>query len=535
MWEDFFFKQYFLHDANHLMRKIFYYLVPVLLLVGIGIIIKFKMNKHTGDLKNKIKKWEPQFPHAVSYQVFVRSFADGNGDGIGDLEGIRKKLPYLSDLGIGAIWLTPIFESPTYHKYDIVNYSNIDKEYGNLGQLKDLITEAHKLRIKIILDFAANHTSTAHEWFKEAVKGNPEYKEFYNWSSDPSEWNKEPDHWHWVDDNRKGAEKYYGMFWRGMPDLNYDNEKVRTKIIEAASYWISECDIDGYRLDAASHIYPYPLREKNHLWWKQFADSMRKIKPDFYLVGEMWGGDTLIAPYLKSGFNAGFNFDLWFNIKASLQNEHDEICPKLFAAYKNYAAANLNFSDAIFLSNHDNPRIMDELNGNKDKARQAAAILFTLPYTPYVYYGDELGMFGPKPDEHIREPFLWQAADPALCKWEPNFHNAKTTDLNRQKDDPISIYNTYRNLIQLRNHDVILNDGQLIESAIKKEGILSYIRQIGEIKYLVLHNLTSKEIELDPGAGFNQEIKIIYKSGGDFEIIAHELKFPKYSTIIIQN
>ncbi len=393
------------------------------------------------------------------YRIFTRSFCDGNKDGLGDINGVRNKLQYLSELGIGAIWLTPIFESPTYHKYDVVDYYAIDKECGTLFELKKLVEEAHTLHIKVFLDFVANHTSTMHPWFKDAVKGVAPFKDYYYWSKDSNEWNKEPEHWHWVDDDTKEGAKYYGYFWRGMPDLNYDNNEVHSKIIEAAIYWIRECNIDGYRLDAASHIYPYSDRKKNHAWWKEFSEAVRKVKPDFYLVGEMWGGDTLIAPYLKAGFNAGFNFDLWFNIKATLAQEKDLITPKLFEVYKNYSSSNITFSDATMLSNHDNPRIMDEVNGSIEKAKQAAAILFTLPYTPYIYYGDELGMYGPKPDEHIREPFLWQPTDEAYCRWEPNYHNSSTPNIEIQLADSNSIYTTYKNLIRCRNNDAVLLEG----------------------------------------------------------------------------
>lgn len=474
------------------------------------------------------------FPHQVVYQIFTRSFADGNGDGIGDLNGVRNKLPYLKDLGIGAIWLTPIFESPTYHKYDVINYYAIDPECGSLSDLKHLVEDAHKLNIKIILDFVANHTSTEHEWFKESVKGNADYKSYYYWSRDSAVWNKEPEHWHWLDDKNKGSEKYYGYFWRGMPDLNYDNDKVRSKIIASAQYWIQECNIDGYRLDAASHIYPYAERIKTYEWWKQFSIALRNVKPDFYIVGEMWGGDTLIAPYLKAGLDAGFNFDGWFNIKATLKEEMDLMTTRLLETYKNYTQQNPMFSDATILSNHDNPRIMDEVNGNANKAKQAAAILFTLPYTPYVYYGDELGMFGPKPDEHIREPFLWQTNDPANCTWEPNYHNKTTARLSEQSADTNAIYEVYKSLIHLRNGNEVLANGTLTVSPIKMDGVLMYGRALGLKKYLIIHNLKNHESEIDLStlgakSGIEKLIPLITIS----RLQAQKLFIPAYGSVIV--
>ncbi len=479
-------------------------------------------------------EWKSKFPHQVVYQIFTRSFADGNGDGIGDLQGVKNKLPYLKELGIGAIWLTPIFESPTYHKYDIINYYQIDPECGTKEDLKQLVNEAHIMGIKIILDFVPNHTSTQHEWFKEAVKNNPTYKNYYSWSSDTSVWHKEPEHWHWVDDQTKGNEKYYGYFWRGMPDLNYDNPKVREEIIKAAQFWISECDIDGYRLDAASHVYPYADRKKNYAWWTEFSNAMRVQKPDFYIVGEMWGGDTLIAPYLKAGMDAGFNFDLWFNIKSSIAKSNDDVTTKLLATYNRYYNNRATFCDATLLSNHDNPRIMDEVQGDTDKAKLAAAILFTLPYTPYVYYGDELGMFGPKPDEHIREPFLWDATDEAKCNWEPNFHNAETPTLSSQKSNQSSMYNTYQSLIKFRNQDEVLSDGNYECTSLHKDGLMIYVRSKNAKSYLIVHNLQDSSTQLKLNElPHSREFKIVYSTGGRILQPADMLELKPYSSVVI--
>ncbi len=514
------------------MRTYYTVFITLIMVLPLKIMMSQKLENKN---QTSSEKWlHATFPNQVVYQVFTRSFADGNGDGKGDLNGIRKKLPYLKDLGIGAIWLTPIFESPTYHKYDITNYYAIDPECGTLAELKQLVEEAHKVNIKIILDFVANHTSSEHEWFKESAKGNAAYKNYYYWSSDRTLWNKEPEHWHWLDDHAKGSEKYYGYFWRGMPDLNYDNNIVRSQIIESAIYWIKECNIDGYRLDAASHIYPYAERNKNYEWWKQFSTTLRKVKPDFYIVGEMWGGDTLIAPYLKAGLNAGFNFDCWFNIKASLKEEKDLMTTKLLEAYKNYDRHNPMFSDALILSNHDNPRIMDEVEGNIDKAKQAAAILFTLPYTPYLYYGDELGMYGPKPDEHIREPFLWQTNDEANSTWEPNYHNKTTARLSEQIADTNSIYHVYKNLIHLRNSDEVLANGMLTLSLIHKDGFLMYGREIGNKKYLIIHNLKNLESGIDLSLlSTKNGIEKIISLNHISRLQAYQLFIPAFGSVMV--
>ncbi len=481
-------------------------------------------------------EWSLQFPRVVAYQIFTRSFADGNGDGKGDLIGIRKKLPYLKELGIGALWLTPIFKSPSYHKYDVTDYYAIDPEYGNMADLKALVNEAHASNIKIILDFVANHTSVKHPWFQEAAKfNNNPYQDFYIWSRDKEEWARDPEHWYYPDPKNPGDEKYYAFFSPGMPDLNYDNDTVRSRMIHAAEYWIQQTGIDGYRLDAASHVYPYAERTKNYAWWTRFSTAMRAVKPDFYIVGEMWGGDTLIAPYLKAGMNAGFNFGLWFDIRKSLEEGNDHMVNNLFSCYDHYQENNSTFTDAIFISNHDNPRIMDEVGGNMDKAKLAAHILFTLPYTPYVYYGDELGMFGPKPDEHIREPFLWGLKNPFNCKWEPNFHNARTKSLLQQQGDPNSLYSTYKKLIALRNKSEALSEGRMKRSPVNQPGLLSWMRSTGESNLIVIHNLqpVASRINLAslPGAG---QWTIEYKSSSAISLHDQILEIPAYGTVLVK-
>jgi alpha-amylase len=234
----------------------------------------------------------------VCYEIFVRSFCDSNKDGIGDLNGITSKLDYLQDLGVEALWLTPFCKSPSYHKYDVVDYQVIDPEYGTMQDLERLIEEAHRRDIRIIIDFVINHTSSENKWFLEAKKGkdNP-FRNYYSWltpaqidsmgvairEKTADSWETNP--WHWA---KKGdTEKYYGMFWSGMPDLNMDEPKVRKEIYEIGRFWL-EKGIDGFRMDAAKHIYPEWEAPKAHDFWVEFRQEMEKIKPDVYIVGEVW-------------------------------------------------------------------------------------------------------------------------------------------------------------------------------------------------------------------------------------------------------
>ncbi|RYF77405.1 MAG: alpha-amylase, partial [Cytophagaceae bacterium] len=216
----------------------------------------------------------------VHYEIFVRAFCDSNNDGIGDLNGVTQKLDYLSDLGISAIWLMPINPSSTYHKYDVTDYYGIDPEYGTIDDFRRLIDEAHKRGIAVLMDLVIHHTSIKHMWFQEAAKGpdNP-YRSFYKWmlpdeikrrnlaTRDITADSDERSPWHYAPGtNARSAttEKYYGMFWSGMPDLNFDHQPLREEIYKIVRYWLTDVGVDGFRLDAARHLYREAEEPKNH-------------------------------------------------------------------------------------------------------------------------------------------------------------------------------------------------------------------------------------------------------------------------------
>lgn len=461
----------------------------------------------------------------VCYEIFVRSFCDSNKDGIGDLNGITSKLDYLQDLGVEALWLTPFCKSPSYHKYDVVDYQVIDPEYGTMQDLERLIEEAHRRDIRIIMDFVINHTSSENKWFLEAKKGkdNP-FRNYYSWltpaqidsmgvairEKTADSWETNP--WHWA---KKGdTEKYYGMFWSGMPDLNMDEPKVRKEIYEIGRFWL-EKGIDGFRMDAAKHIYPEWEAPKAHDFWVEFRQEMEKIKPDVYIVGEVWTTAEKVAPFFR-GLKANFHFDLSFAIQEIVQTEKDTkaLVKMLLNNYTIFAQENPHFVDATMLTNHDQERIGSVANGNVQKLKMAANLLLTLPGNPFIYYGEELGMRGKKPDENIREAFLWDKrhADKHRTNWrKPQFNtDSKVMPLRQQQEDPTSLFQHYKKLIQFRKSEPALwqiSPPNLEESPIgKQEGIISFVRPHKDGAILVIHNITSKTISVKKDAFFAQKI-----------------------------
>ena len=494
----------------------------------------------------KITKW----PYGVNYEVFIRSYADSNGDGIGDFNGLTAKLDYLKELGVGGIWLMPIMPSPTYHKYDVIDYKAVDPEYGTQEDFQKLVDEAHNRGIRILVDLIVNHTGSDHPWFKSAIEGkNSPYRDYYVWANkdsvreDISKKTTSLDsdnitQWHPVNGDTL-SEHYYGFFWGGMPDLNLDNQKVRQEFVEIGKYWLSDMKVDGFRLDAAKHIFPTERAHDNHAFWIWFRKEMQKLKPDVYLVGEVWSKAVDVAPYLK-GLPALFNFDMGYAITSVVRAGKDTI--NLIGQYKEindfYNKSTNEFIDATFLKNHDQNRILSELDANQNKARLAAGILFTLPGTPYMYYGEEIGMLGVKPDEYIREPFRWDydAKDNMQTSWEaPKFSNDDTViPLSKQKDDPASLYNFYKRFIHYRNSSKALSYGSIDTASINIREIVSFIRSKDGDNRLVLHNVSDVEVTIKLTAALADYKVIEFDSFNTTSINNSEVRLPAFASVVLK-
>lgn len=493
----------------------------------------------------------------VAYEIFVQSFADADGDSIGDFKGMTSKLDYLNDLGAGAIWLMPIMESPSYHKYDVTDYRSVHPDYGTMDEFKTFVEEAHARDIKVIVDFIINHTSSEHPWFLDAKTGpDAEYREYYVWANKDSiaeeiakkETSFDSDNitqWHAVDGDTT-AEHYYGFFYGGMPDLNFDNPAVRKEIYDIGRYWLEDVGVDGFRMDAAKHIYPDDRAADNHAFWTEFKQEMQKVKPDVYIVGEVWANTAIQAPFIN-GFTSLFNFDLAFSILETVQSgsarsaqisghgwkvdSSKTFIDGIIANDKVYKGVNPEYIDAIFLSNHDQNRVMSVLDNNTNKAKLAASIMFTLPGTPYIYYGEEIGMKGMKPDPNIREPFLWSSENDSLrAAW---INPAFTTDLtvkslSDQQEDERSIYNHYKDWIEVRMTHEALTLGDLKPIENTRNGILMFTRSTSDQELLIIHNLS----DLTQGIEIPAFEKIVV--GDDRWFKEQMVSIPKYKSVILQ-
>lgn len=490
------------------------------------------------------------WPYGVKYEVFVLSFADGDGDGKGDFKGLTAKLDYLQDLGINGIWLMPIMNSPSYHKYDVSDYKSIHPDYGSIEEFKTFVEEAHERNIKVVVDLILNHTGSDHPWFQSAIKDeNSPFRDYYVWAKKDSIRDQiskkavsfDSDNitqWHPVSGDTL-SEHYYGFFWGGMPDLNFDNQRVRDEFVDIGKFWLSDLNVDGFRLDAAKHIFPTDRAEDNHAYWQEFRKEMEAIKPDVYLVGEVWSQAKDVAPYLK-GLPALFNFDLGYAITGVVNAGQDTV--GLIKKYKEindfYKSVTTEYIDAIFLKNHDQNRIFSELGNSTDKMRVAISILLTLPGTPYLYYGEEIGMKGMKPDEYIREPFLWdkEKNDPFQTAWEePKYSSSATViPLSEQRKDPSSLYNFYKKLIHLRNSSKALTLGEIDNSDFSRTEVVSFIRKFEDEELLVLSNVSDVELTLQITGKNSRFDEIEFVTNETSNLDDGALKLPAFSTVILK-
>lgn len=498
-------------------------------------------------------------PSTVFYEVFVRSFYDSDGDGIGDFKGLTEKLDYLNDgnpdtnddLGVGGIWLMPINPSPSYHGYDVTDYRGINPDYGTMEDFKTFLDEAHKRGIKVIMDLVVNHTSKEHPWFIDAAKNkDSKYRDWYIFAEDQ---NRETggssaagsgSPWHSV-----LGSHYMGIFWEGMPDLNFDNPEVREEMQDIGRFWLEQ-GVDGFRLDAAKHIYEdlitdksQETTDKNVKWWQEFRKGIAEVNPDAYLVGEIWDpSPALIANYLDGALDSGFNFSLSESIVQAAKKEKDNnLGFTLARSYGIYSEkSNGEFVDATFLTNHDVNRTMTQLEGDVNHAKMAAGMLLTLPGNPFIYYGEEIGMLGAKPDESIREPMQWYKSDDGTGQttWEPLHFNKGQAggNVEEQTGDPESLLSHYRKLIDMRNSVPALKDGSIAEFQSGNPGVAAYLRQTEEQTVLVVHNLTGSTQSMDmadnkDGLAFEGILKTT-REGAVLE--GGKLTIPGYTTLILE-
>ncbi len=476
------------------------------------------------------------------YEIFVRSFYDSDGDGIGDLNGVTAKLDYIQNLGFNGIWLMPVNPSATYHKYDVKDYYDIDKEYGTLDDFKNLLSECEKRGIKVIMDLVLNHTSAQHQWFIEASNyirklGNDgeintedcKYAGYYNFKKgvQGSGWS-----------NISGTDWYYECnFWDQMPDLNLDNEEVRREIEEIVKYWL-DFGAGGFRLDAVKDYYT-GKPQSNIEFLKWFCDYVRDIDENAYIVGEVWESMIQISEYYKSGITSIFNFPVSQHdgniIKlARNMSQSGKTFPELMAELsEQYGASNPNYIDAPFVSNHDTGRIANACGNNETQMKLAAGLLLTMNGSPFVYYGEETGLnsYGSK-DENKRLPMNWSSTDTAGLTRKPSDADTveqKHAPADEQLKDPYSILNYYKRAIRIRNENPEIARGSVEVLATSNDSVSGVKKSYNGSEISIYYNLTDSVQSLSVSGEIRGYLSV---DSGEPELSDGNLTMPPYSIVI---
>jgi alpha-amylase len=482
------------------------------------------------NLPRQAPPWQHAWSEgAVFYEIFVRSFADSDGDGIGDLKGLISHLDYLndgdpattSDLGVEAIWLMPVFASPSYHGYDTTDYETINPAYGTNADFATLCQEAHRRGIRVILDLVVNHSSSENPWFVSARSSPSSPKrDWYIWSPNDLGW-RQPwnlytgaDTWH---PNPSDGQWFYGVFWEGMPDLNFKNPAVRDEIKRLASLWL-ERGADGFRLDAARYLVENGAgalqqdQPQTHAFWRELSSHIRSVNPEATMVGENWAEAPIIASYYGSTATVpggdelpmSFDFPLASAIIQSVASSStSQIVTALGDVARLYPPG---ATDAPFLTNHDQVRLATQLGGSSARERSAAAILLTMPGSPFLYYGEEVGLANGSTsgDESKRTPMPWDATSgggfTTGTPWFPFAAGRDTANVAAQTTSPGSLLSRYRDLIHVRSGSAALRRGglRLLPATTGGNAVLAFLRSTDTEEVLVVHNLSDAWIA---GAG----------------------------------
>lgn len=427
----------------------------------------------------------PQRP-TICYEVFVRSFYDSNGDGIGDLPGLTQKLDYIAGLGADCVWLMPVAESPSYHGYDVTDYYKIEPDYGTNDDFKAFVDAAHQHRIEVLVDLVLNHASSEHPFFQEALRDTASpHRNWFLWSkTGGNNWHKSP-----VRD-----EYYYGLFWSGMPDLNFENPAVLEEAKRVARFWLDSMHVDGFRLDAIRHLVEVGDQISNtpgtHAVLREFGQYVRNVSPGSYTIGEVWDSTGAILTYYPDQLDAYFAFPV---SEALIDAVRTGKSGRLLTEVQRFQAAQPGYRWAPFQRNHDQTRTMTALGNDEAGARLAATILLTLPGVPFIYYGEEIGMTGDKPDERLRTPMQWSRAPAAGFTrgkpWETLQPDSFTVTVAAQDRSGGSLLSLYRRLIRQRASNSALRNGALVPVETGSESVLAYLRQDSSRAVFVVANL----------------------------------------------
>ncbi len=445
------------------------------------------------------------------YQIFVGSFSDSNGDGFGDIRGIINRLDYLNDgninsgksLGVQGIWLSPIFSSPSYHKYDAKDYYQLDWRFGEEKDLKELIDLCHERNVKIILDLVINHTSSQHEWFlefKQARKSGDTENKYYDYYTCVTEAEKVKGRTY---QKIAGVDAYFECNFSGdMPELNFDDPEVKEEMLDLAKYYL-DLGVDGFRFDAIKYIY-FGDTERSVDFWEWYMEELREYKPDIYCVGECWSGESEILDYYgaMNCFNFAMSQAEGVAAKAAKGSSISTYINYIDSYQEKVMSKNPDGMAMPFLSNHD----MDRIAGafvTENNMRMAANLYLLSPGSPVIYYGEEIGMRGSRgsanTDANRRLAMLWGdgdlVRDPIGATYPADKQIAST--VAEQIEDENSLYNYYCKLISVRHKYPAIARGDYDAVSTSEKNVGGFLVEYKGEYIGLFHNTSTEEITVD--------------------------------------
>jgi maltose alpha-D-glucosyltransferase/alpha-amylase len=488
------------------------------------------------------------YKEAIFYQVYVRAFRDSNADGHGDIKGLTQKLDYLQELGVDCLWLMPLYPSPLKDDgYDIADYYDIAHTFGTLDDFKELIETAHGHNIRIIMDLVLNHTSDQHPWFQasRAARSSP-YRDYYVWSDTDQKYKEariifldtEPSNWSW---DEMAGQYYWHRFYASQPDLNYDNSAVQDEMIEVASFWL-QLGIDGFRADAVPYLFEREGTNcenlpETHVYLKKLRAFIDEHYPGRILLCEanQWPED--VRPYFGDGdeFHMGFHFPIMPRMFMAIKKGRSEAMRDIL---RRTPAIPENCQWCIFLRNHDEltlemvteeerqwmweqyapeprmrlnlgirRRLAPLLDNDPRKIRLAHSLLFTLPGSPILYYGDEIGMgdnIWLEDRNGVRTPMQWEPGKTAGFSEAPveslyapaiqdETYGPARVNVEAQRSQPDSLLNIIRHMITIRKGHQAFGWGTFEWLDVENGRIAAYRRTHEGENILAIHNLSDQE------------------------------------------
>ena len=478
--------------------------------------------------------WDVKDNNRVFYEIFVGSFSDSDGDGIGDLRGIINRMDYLNDgdpasgksLGIEGIWLTPIFLSPSYHKYDVTDYYRIDPVFGTMEDLQELAALCHERGVKLILDLPMNHTGRENEWYQRFLEAHREnrttdrYWNYYTWYADGEAL---PPAGRFMQEN--GSISVEANFSDEMPELNFDNPLVRRSMLRVGQYYLN-MGVDGFRFDAAKYLYLND-HEKNTAFWKWYIAELKKINPEVYTVAEVWDSESVVLQYAGTVNCFRFSASLAEGLLASTAKGGNvsrftadtERCLEELHRFRPDAM------NIFFLANHDTDRAAGFLTAASWRMQMAANLYILSPGSPFIYYGEEIGLRGSRgaaaTDANRRLAMRWGDGDTVRDPEGSDYESQTEDTVADMQQNEKSLLNYYRRLLMIRKANPEIARGAYQALAFEDTNAGGFLCTWNGHTAGVFHNPGKKEAVLDlrgiEGVSFEKIAAVIGKKDASFE------------------